>query len=109
MINKGGITYKNTPWHRDCFTCNNCKKVLAGEKFTSRDDKPYCADCFGDLFAKKCIKCTKPITGTANKVTCTNSDVTDTASQSYVRLVTSQVTTSNDTVMTPNIDVMAMA
>ena len=80
MINKGGITYKNTPWHRDCFTCNNCKKVLAGEKFTSRDGKPYCADCFGDLFAKKCIKCTKPITGTANKVTCTNSDVTDEAS-----------------------------
>ena len=69
MINKGGITYKNTPWHRDCFTCNNCKKVLAGEKFTSRDDKPYCADGFGDLFAKKCIKCTQPITGTYSDVT----------------------------------------
>jgi len=63
VINKGGITYKNTPWHRECFTCTNCNKVLAGEKFTSRDEKPYCADCFGDLFAKKCCRCSKPITG----------------------------------------------
>eukprot|EP00918_Siedleckia_nematoides_P085291 GHVU01187499.1.p1 GENE.GHVU01187499.1~~GHVU01187499.1.p1 ORF type:complete len:283 (+),score=35.71 GHVU01187499.1:164-1012(+) len=63
VINKGGITYKSTPWHRDCFTCNNCKKILAGEKFTSKEDKPYCAECFGDLFAKKCCRCTKPITG----------------------------------------------
>jgi len=36
---------------------------LAGEKFTSREDAPYCADCFGELFAKKCIRCIKPITG----------------------------------------------
>ena len=63
MINKGGITYKGTPWHRDCFTCTNCQKILAGEKFTSREDQPYCAECFGELFAKKCIKCAKPITG----------------------------------------------
>jgi LIM domain len=36
---------------------------LAGQRFTSRDDKPYCADCFGELFAKRCTACTKPITG----------------------------------------------
>ena len=64
VINKGGITYKNTPWHRECFMCTQCNKQLAGEKFTSKDEKPYCAECFGELFAKKCCRCTKPITGT---------------------------------------------
>jgi len=63
VINKGGITYKGTPWHRECFTCTGCNKVLVGEKFTSRDEKPFCADCFAQQFAKKCIRCTQPITG----------------------------------------------
>jgi hypothetical protein len=63
VINKGGITYKSTPWHRECFTCNGCNKVLVGEKFTSRDEKPYCSECFANFFAKKCIRCTQPITG----------------------------------------------
>jgi len=63
VIRRGGVTYKGTPWHKECFTCTNCSKQLAGIKFTSKDDKPFCADCYGDLFAKKCTKCTKPITG----------------------------------------------
>ncbi|CAF5184845.1 unnamed protein product, partial [Rotaria sp. Silwood1] len=63
VINQGGVTYKNQPWHRECFTCTNCKNSLASQRFTSRDDHPYCADCFGRLFAKKCFACTKPITG----------------------------------------------
>ena len=37
--------------------------MLAGQKFASRADKPYCANCFGELFAKRCTACTKPITG----------------------------------------------
>ncbi|KAL0115188.1 hypothetical protein PUN28_010653 [Cardiocondyla obscurior] len=63
IITSGGVTYKNEPWHRDCFTCSNCNTSLAGQRFTSRDDKPYCADCFGELFAKRCTACSKPITG----------------------------------------------
>ncbi|KAJ8315009.1 hypothetical protein KUTeg_007159 [Tegillarca granosa] len=63
VINKGGVAYKNSPWHKECFLCTNCNKELAKEKFTSRDDKPYCADCYGELFAKKCCKCSKAITG----------------------------------------------
>ncbi|XP_076398167.1 four and a half LIM domains protein limpet isoform X3 [Megachile rotundata] len=63
IITSGGVTYKNEPWHRDCFTCSNCNQSLAGQRFTSRDDKPYCADCFGELFAKRCTACSKPITG----------------------------------------------
>lgn len=63
VINKGGITYKDSPWHRECFTCCGCNRQLTGEKFTSRDEKPYCADCFANFFAKKCCRCTRPITG----------------------------------------------
>ncbi|XP_077296394.1 prickle-like protein 1 isoform X2 [Arctopsyche grandis] len=63
IITQGGVTYKNEPWHRECFTCTNCSTSLAGQRFTSRDDKPYCAECFGELFAKRCTSCSKPITG----------------------------------------------
>lgn len=63
IITSGGVTYKNEPWHRECFTCSNCSTSLAGQRFTSRDEKPYCGDCFGELFAKRCTSCVKPITG----------------------------------------------
>ncbi|XP_022254825.1 LIM domain-containing protein unc-97-like [Limulus polyphemus] len=63
IITSGGVTYKNYPWHRECFSCTNCNTCLAGQRFTSRDDKPYCAECFGELFAKRCIACNRPITG----------------------------------------------
>jgi len=63
VITTGGVTYKNEPWHRECFCCSNCSQSLAGQRFTSKDDKPYCANCYGDLFAKRCSACSKPITG----------------------------------------------
>lgn len=62
-IGKGGIVYNNCPWHRDCFCCSHCQRVLGRERFTSVEDRPYCVDCYGQLFAKKCSTCTKPITG----------------------------------------------
>ncbi|XP_015793887.1 four and a half LIM domains protein 2 isoform X2 [Tetranychus urticae] len=63
IITSGGVTYRNAPWHRECFTCTECNNCLAGQRFTSRDDKPYCAECFGELFAKRCTSCERPITG----------------------------------------------
>ncbi|XP_067119116.1 prickle planar cell polarity protein 3-A-like isoform X2 [Centruroides vittatus] len=63
IITSGGVTYRNEPWHRECFSCANCSTSLAGQRFTSREDKPYCANCFADLFAKRCTSCSKPITG----------------------------------------------
>jgi len=63
VITTGGVTYRNEPWHRECFTCSNCTKCLAGQRFTSRDDKPYCAECFAQLFSKRCTACSSPITG----------------------------------------------
>lgn len=62
-LSKGGVTYRDEPWHKECFVCTNCKTQLAGQHFTSRDDSPYCLKCFGNLYAKKCEACTKPITG----------------------------------------------
>ena len=58
-----GHNYFLQAWHRECFVCTNCETMLAGQKFASRQDKPYCASCFGELFAKRCTACTKPITG----------------------------------------------
>lgn len=60
---KGGVTYRDEPWHKECFVCSGCKTQLAGQHFTSRDDSPYCLKCFGSLYAKKCEACSKPITG----------------------------------------------
>ncbi|XP_040574172.1 prickle planar cell polarity protein 3-A [Lepeophtheirus salmonis] len=63
IMTTGGVTFKNEAWHRECFVCCNCNTTLTGQKFASRNDKPYCADCFGELFAKRCTACCKPITG----------------------------------------------
>jgi len=63
VLTTGGVTFRGEPWHRSCFLCANCSAPLAGQKFASREDKPYCANCFGELFAKRCTSCSKPITG----------------------------------------------
>ncbi|KAI4811058.1 hypothetical protein KUCAC02_013981 [Chaenocephalus aceratus] len=60
---KGGVTYRDEPWHKECFVCTSCKTQLAGQHFTSRDESPYCIKCFGSLYSKKCEACSKPITG----------------------------------------------
>ncbi|XP_029452870.1 four and a half LIM domains protein 5 [Rhinatrema bivittatum] len=62
-ITSGGVTYRNQPWHEECFLCASCKKQLAGQQFTSRDEVPHCLDCFSSLYCKKCEACSKPITG----------------------------------------------
>jgi uncharacterized CHY-type Zn-finger protein len=63
VITRGGIIYKNSPWHRDCFLCTHCHKALGRERYTSVEEQPYCVVCYGTLFAKKCYGCKKAITG----------------------------------------------
>lgn len=78
VIVSGGITFRNEPWHRDCFNCCNCNKSLAGQRFTTREVKSepvkdtnrtnqphnaYCIDCYAELFAKKCHACSQAIIG----------------------------------------------
>uniref|UniRef100_A0A4W5NZ09 Four and a half LIM domains 2 n=1 Tax=Hucho hucho TaxID=62062 RepID=A0A4W5NZ09_9TELE len=62
-ITTGGVTYRDQPWHKDCFLCTGCKQQLSGQRFTSRDDFAYCLNCFCNLYAKKCASCTTPISG----------------------------------------------
>jgi hypothetical protein len=63
VISERGLIYRNQTYHRQCLSCAHCHTELAGKKFTSRDQSPYCVDCYGKLFAKKCTTCTRPITG----------------------------------------------
>uniref|UniRef100_A0A1I8G6P6 Four and a half LIM domains protein 2 n=1 Tax=Macrostomum lignano TaxID=282301 RepID=A0A1I8G6P6_9PLAT len=60
---QGRRHYKGQAYHSDCLVCGHCAKPLAGLKFTSQQERPYCADCFGQLFARKCCRCCQPITG----------------------------------------------
>uniref|UniRef100_A0A8B9JJD8 Four and a half LIM domains 3b n=1 Tax=Astyanax mexicanus TaxID=7994 RepID=A0A8B9JJD8_ASTMX len=60
---QGGVTYRDEPWHRECFLCTGCKTQLAGQPFTSQGESPYCVKCFSSLYAQKCSACNKPITG----------------------------------------------
>ncbi|KAM3842731.1 four and a half LIM domains protein 2-like [Diretmus argenteus] len=62
-ITSGGVTYRDQPWHKVCFVCTGCKEPLSGQRFTSRDDVTYCLSCFCNLFSKKCVSCSTPISG----------------------------------------------
>jgi len=63
IIDKGGLKYKGLAMHTECFKCAYCSKLLVSEQFASKDDKQYCSDCYAQLFAKRCTRCQKPITG----------------------------------------------
>lgn len=63
VITSGWITFHDQPWHKECFLCSGCRKELCDEEFMSRDDYPFCLDCYNHLYAKKCVACAKPITG----------------------------------------------
>ena len=40
------IVYDNQHYHRDCFTCDSCKKPMAGEKFRLRNEtERICMQC----------------------------------------------------------------
>ncbi|KAF1593746.1 UNVERIFIED_CONTAM: Four and a half LIM domains protein 2, partial [Eudyptes robustus] len=62
VITSGGVTYHDQPWHKECFVCAGCKTQLSGQRFISKDEYPYCVDCFSKLYAKKCAACKKLIT-----------------------------------------------
>ena len=63
VIDNGGLNYCNTTMHADCFRCSHCNKLLGSEQFAIEDNHHFCGDCYGQLFAKLCARCQKPITG----------------------------------------------
>ncbi|XP_013854922.1 four and a half LIM domains protein 3 isoform X4 [Austrofundulus limnaeus] len=62
-LTKGGVTYRDQVWHKDCFLCSGCRAPLANQPFTSQEESPFCITCFSNLHAKKCSGCHAPITG----------------------------------------------
>lgn len=55
-------TALNRKWHKSCFKCHHCEKViqLPGE-FISKDGNPYCLDC-KEFLSEECKYCSKNIT-----------------------------------------------
>ncbi|KAG8451496.1 hypothetical protein GDO86_003633 [Hymenochirus boettgeri] len=35
-LTKGGVTYRDEPWHKECFVCTGCKTQLAGSSLLPR-------------------------------------------------------------------------
>eukprot|EP01121_Diplochlamys_sp_Union-15-3_P015916 TRINITY_DN532_c0_g1_i1.p1 TRINITY_DN532_c0_g1~~TRINITY_DN532_c0_g1_i1.p1 ORF type:complete len:277 (+),score=46.43 TRINITY_DN532_c0_g1_i1:34-831(+) len=58
-----GTKYKTTNvqnFHRECFKCSNCNRLLEQEYY-EQNGRFYCAKDYNDLFAPKCDKCFKGI------------------------------------------------
>lgn len=63
VLLQGGVTFRDSAYHRECFTCTKCNTELAHIKFATKDNDPYCPECYIKLFAKICEKCRQPIAG----------------------------------------------
>ncbi|NXQ31517.1 FHL1 protein, partial [Alaudala cheleensis] len=51
------VEYKKMVWHKDCFTCSQCKQVIGSGSFFPKGDEFYCVSCHEHKFAKTCAKC----------------------------------------------------
>jgi hypothetical protein len=48
-------------YHRDCFRCFQCNKLIDDSKFHIQNCKPCCIQCFNQYFAPECAQCLKII------------------------------------------------
>ena len=55
------MEYKTRQWHEKCFVCCTCKQPIGTKSFIPKEHDIYCAKCYEDKFATKCIKCNKVI------------------------------------------------
>lgn len=44
------ITAIGKDYHKSCFKCTECSKVLRGGEYSEREDNVYCKVCYGKLF-----------------------------------------------------------
>lgn len=75
----GTITVSTNSWHEACFSCSNCRKLLAQDKKEETipcrlkpDGKILCLNCFDDYekeTAILCTACNKPMKGTYLEIT----------------------------------------
>ncbi|NXM53672.1 FHL1 protein, partial [Illadopsis cleaveri] len=62
VVGDQNVEYKKMVWHKDCFTCSQCKQVIGSGSFFPKGDEFYCVSCHEHKFAKTCAKCKNPIT-----------------------------------------------
>lgn len=55
------MEYKTRQWHEKCFCCVVCKNPIGTKSFIPREQEIYCAACYEDKFATRCVKCNKVI------------------------------------------------
>ena len=48
-------------WHMRHFACFECDRVLGGQRYITRDARPYCLHCFDAIFSEYCDACGEPI------------------------------------------------
>ena len=53
------MEYKTRQWHEKCFVCCTCKNPIGTKSFIPKENDIYCAKCYEEKFATKCIKCGK--------------------------------------------------
>lgn len=53
------MEYKTRQWHEKCFCCVVCKNPIGTKSFIPREQEIYCAACYEDKFATRCVKCNK--------------------------------------------------
>ena len=53
------MEYKTRQWHEKCFVCCTCHNPIGTKSFIPKEHDIYCAKCYEDKFATKCIKCSK--------------------------------------------------
>lgn len=53
------MEYKTRQWHEKCFCCCVCKTPIGTKSFIPREQDIYCAGCYEDKFATRCVKCKK--------------------------------------------------
>lgn len=57
VVGDQNVEYKKMVWHKDCFTCSQCKQVIGSGSFFPKGDDFYCVSCHEHKFAKTCAKC----------------------------------------------------
>ncbi len=44
-------------WHMKHFCCYECDRQMGGQRYIMRDGRPYCCDCFENMYAEYCDTC----------------------------------------------------
>lgn len=62
IVTEGLVKFDNMNYHKNCFRCNECRRLLGGEeKALVYNSKPCCTECYKSLFAPRCSKCNQAI------------------------------------------------